>query len=247
MKLRSLLSALIAVSSVSAYANELVVEIPSDGITLQYPQSVRLEQVLSDAIQHSKSSDLLSFPLNKQLFDITKENEANQLKTSVLEELSDLSQKKKKLRTSIELVINQIKRWDVGYRVQVSLDYDLIRLALEKNPRLSGKFELLLPSREEAFTVEGLVFSPQKIKLNQASSASEYLSQVNKLSSAHKSEAWIIYSDGHFIRSGYAYWNKEPTQLTPGSVVFFGFDSDDKDIRELEHKIVKLISMRKGL
>ncbi|USD41322.1 capsule biosynthesis GfcC family protein [Vibrio sp. SCSIO 43135] len=234
--------------TLSAETNsKLSIQIPSESITLSYPEPVRLEQVFKDTIANSKQSSPLAYPLANQIFDISKEHEAEQLKTGVLKQLNQLVAEEDTFKESAKLLIEQIKRWDVGYREKISLDYDVIRLVPSSNPILAGQYEIIVPNRSNQVIVEGLLFRPGTLEIRSGYTVSDYLAEASLLSSAHRSYVWIIYPDGEFTRSGYAYWNDDQATVAPGSILFLGFNTDSEEMLELERKIVTLISMRKGL
>ena len=239
----TLASALLPIFGVSA--DGLKVKLLSQDTILQYEDAQRLETVLSDAIAHSQTLSPVTYPLANQLFNSNKQAMAQQLKSDVLEQLE---QKKQHTGddTSMDILIEQVKRWTVGYRESLSLDIDKVRIQAEHNPLLAGAYELITPQREEHIQVEGLLFRPQTLAFASATTLSEALDQTDILSTANNSFAWVIYPDGHHVKAGYAYWNNENTHLTPGTVVFVGFNSDDSELQRLEENIVKLISMRKG-
>ena len=61
---------------------QLSVELPVQGITLNYSQFVRLEQVLDDA---NTNGALGYFPLSAQLFDRNAQQQVDSLKAKVIE------------------------------------------------------------------------------------------------------------------------------------------------------------------
>ncbi len=230
----------------SVLASSLFVELPSEHIALKYSQSVRLHQVLSDSMVHLKSRFPMSYPLANQLFNLDREPEAFSAKLSALDSLSNLDSTKS-LQVASGILIEQIKRWDVGYREFVPLDLDVVRDQPSFNPLLTGNYELLIPQRENKVLIEGLVYSPKIVNFSSRSTVASVLNQLTPLSVANSSHAWVIYPDGNYSRVGYAYWNDEETSLAPGSVIFLGFDSESSELEALELQIVKLISMRKNI
>lgn len=237
---------LAALPALGAMANPLIVQLPNERIALEYPLPVRLDQVLADAAKNLKSNSPSSYPISNQLFNLSKSIEAQEDKLSVLKTLSEL-QAPSGLRVSSEILFEQVKRWDIGYREFLPLDLDLVRDHPELNPRLLGEYELLIPSRKNVIIIEGLLFKPRVVEFSSAHKLSELLDHAQTLSTASNSYAWIIYPDGHYERFGYAYWNNQNPNLVPGSVVFVGFKSEAPELMELERKIVKLISMRKKI
>ncbi|WP_159656109.1 capsule biosynthesis GfcC family protein [Vibrio atypicus] len=235
---------LITASNASAQA--LKVNLPSTGIALEYAQPQRIDQVFTDVIAQKPSPSPVNFPIANQLFNLEKQEQSEQFKQQVLKKLTDLTSGSGKQKKSIGILIEQIKDWQVGYRESITLDFDEIRLQSKANPMLSGEYEFIIPGRSNTVSFEGLLFSPQQVDFKSNQTLSDYLGKLNLLSSAHPSYAWVIYPNGHYIKAGYAYWNNDSTQLTPGSVVFLGYNSDTREMQNIEKDIVKLISMRKG-
>lgn len=228
-------------------ASSLSLTIPSEQITLNYDAPVRLEQVMTDVVSHTKSHIPFLYPISTQLFNLERESDAQTLKQDVINELSQVANTDTSLKPSVGILIEQIKRWDVGYRENLTLDIDRIRIQPKANPMMAGNYELLLPERNEVVTFGGLLFSPQQTSLLAGQKLSYYLKHVNTLSSAHPSFTWVVYPDGHYKRVGYAYWNDESTSLIPGTYVFLGFNSESEHLLRLEEQIVKLVTMRKSL
>ena len=230
-----------------ALAAKLTVELPSEQVVLEYSQPIRLDQLLRDVIKQSKVSSPLIFSVGNQLFNIDRQNEALQLKQQIISHLQRIAAQDADLRVSSEILIEQINSWDIGYRELINLDYNQVRIEPEDNPLLSGNYELILPNRENRVRIEGLLFDSRIVDFTASDPLSAYIIPSSILSSANPSYAWIIYPDGPYKRVGYAYWNDEGTRLTPGSVIFIGFNSDSEEFQTLEANIIKLISMRKGL
>ena len=230
----------------SSFANTLTIKIPQQNSVLDYPHPVRLEQVFSDIITQSNTRSPNDYSIGNKLFNLDKAEQSQQLKQQVLNDLQVLLNEKKSDAASIQIIIDQITQWQVGYRETLNLDFDTIRMQSQANPMLSGHFEFLTTQRTPRIHVEGLLFAPQSMELKSNKSLEHYIDQISPLSSAHSSDAWVIYPDGHYIRAGYAYWNNQNIQLIPGTVVFLGFNSDSTDSLKLEERIVKLITMRKS-
>ncbi|WP_083628785.1 capsule biosynthesis GfcC family protein [Vibrio panuliri] len=227
--------------------NSTTVAIPATQQQFTFSKPLPLEAFLSALHQSKSFAKLHTFPFSYQLFDTNRELEAVEFQTTVLEKLQFLAQSNHTLKTSAELLLQQVKRWDVGYRIFTPLDWDVVRIDSGSNLTLSGNYELLTPLRKERVIFEGLLVSPQSIALKSTNSLSAYTSQIRSLSSANPSYAWVIYPDGTTRKVGYALWNETPVNLTPNSVVFFGFNSEEPSLVQLEKDIVKLITMRKAL
>lgn len=225
-------------------ASALNVILPAEQIALNYEQPVRLEQVFKDAIAQSKTTSPTEYLLANKLFNLDKAEQSEQLKQQVLDQLNALQLKNQKYKTSSDILTNQIESWEVSYREDLNLDFDVIRTQPSANPMLSGDFALVSEKRSSWISVEGVMSKPQNLKFKSHLNLHDYIGQVDSLSSANPSYAWVIYPDGNTVRAGYAQWNEESIQLTPNTVVFLGFDSDSGNTLELEKQIVKLITMR---
>lgn len=228
----------------SGFASALKVEVLDESYSLEYPEPMRLAHVLTDTVKHSRTHSPFVYPIANQLFNVEKESQAQQIKTEVLKQLALLNTSSSE-RISANILIEQIKRWDIGYREMISLDLDQVRDQPSKNPMLSGHYQLVLPHRNNKIYIEGLLFHPYTQEFDATQKLSDILTDTQIPSSANDSYAWVIYPDGSFIKAGYAYWNDEKTNLTPGSIVFIGFNASKKNLEALEEMIVELISMRK--
>ncbi|RJX67161.1 hypothetical protein DZ860_19285 [Vibrio sinensis] len=241
-----LIWAVTMIPNLYAEENKVRVELPIQNQTFVYKQNIRLDQLISTVWTNSPSNAPLILPLGFQLFDKNKNAEALELKQKVIERLQYVQKSDDTLAQSAQLLQQQIQHWDVGYRLNISLDYDLVRLFTKNNPVMDGDFELITPIRKESVFIEGLLFKPHSAPLSSTKPLHDYLSDAYLLSSAHQSYVWVIYPDGKYKRVGYAAWNEESINLTPNTSIFIGMDSDTPAWSELEEDIVKLITMRKA-
>ncbi|MEF1171093.1 capsule biosynthesis GfcC family protein [Vibrio sinaloensis] len=231
---------------VPVYATELSVSLPGDQLALEYPHPVRIEQVFTDVIALQGATQPTIYPLANQLFNLDKQFQADVEKQEVLEQLKALADRQVISAEAAGVLKQQIQSWDVAYREKIDLDFDQIRTDAADNPMLQGNYELMTPKRTRTLSFEGALYTPQNVEFDESLSLSDYLSRLNLLKSAAPSYAWVIYPDGNFVRSGYAYWNSQNTSLTPGSVIFIGFNSSNKEVQQLEQQIVQLITMRRS-
>ncbi|MGX1923798.1 capsule biosynthesis GfcC family protein [Vibrio sp. NH-7] len=228
------------------YATELSISLPGDQLALEYPHPVRIEQVFTDVIALQGATQPTVYPLANQLFNLDKQFQADIEKQDVLEKLQALVDGQVISEEVAGVFKQQIQSWTVAYREKIDLDFDQIRTDAADNPMLQGNYELITPERTRTISFEGALYTPQDVEFDESLSLSGYLSRLNLLKTAHPSYAWVIYPDGNFVRSGYAYWNSQNTSLTPGSVIIIGFNSSNKEVQQLEQQIVQLITMRKS-
>lgn len=164
--LRSLiaLSALFTLSSASAASNfvtpdgsslvKTTIELPLQGVTLEYKANVRLLQVLDDANASSNenaSGSIGYFPLSAQLFDKTnteanEANKANQAieakKRNVFNQLDAFSVEEPEAK----LVKQQLASFQYLNRVFIELDRNAVISQSDKNPLLVSSSNANKPS-----------------------------------------------------------------------------------------------------
>lgn len=228
------------------YAAELSISLPGDQLALEYPHPVRIEQVFTDVIALKGATQPAVHPLANQLFNLDRQSQANQEKQRVVKHLQALADRQLIPAEAAGVLKQQIQGWAVAYREKIDLDFDQIRTDAADNPMLQGNYELITPERTRTISFEGTLYTPQDVEFDESLSLTDYLSRLNLLKSADPSYAWVIYPDGNFVRSGYAYWNSQNTSLTPGSIIFVGFKSGNKEVQQLEQQVVQLITMRRS-
>ena len=110
----------------------LTVGLPMQGITLQYSQPTRLEQVLTDA---NANGALGYFPLSAQLFDRNAQPQVENVKQQVLDKLKHLALQEPQAKS----VIEQLESFDYQARYFVELDQNAVMSQADKNPLLVSK------------------------------------------------------------------------------------------------------------
>ncbi|MEZ9740414.1 capsule biosynthesis GfcC family protein [Vibrio splendidus] len=110
----------------------LTVELPVQGISLQYSQPTRLEQVLTDA---NANGGLGYFPLSAQLFDRNAQPQVDNVKQQVLDKLKHFSSQEPQAKS----VIKQLESFDYQARYFVELDQNAVMSQADKNPLLVSK------------------------------------------------------------------------------------------------------------
>ncbi|MDH5918941.1 capsule biosynthesis GfcC family protein [Vibrio splendidus] len=110
----------------------LTVELPVQGISLQYSQPTRLEQVLTDA---NANGALGYFPLSAQLFDRNAQPQVDKVKQQVLDKLKHFSLQEPQATS----VIKQLESFDYQARYFVELDQNAVMSQADKNPLLVSK------------------------------------------------------------------------------------------------------------
>jgi len=252
-----LLSGVTHALSLEEKVQELSVELPVQGVTLNYSQPVRLEQVLNDA---NTNGALGYFPLSAQLFDLDAQQQVDILKTQVIEQLNHLALQEPQVKS----VIAQLESFDYQARYFVDLDRNAVISQPEKNPLLlskekvleSGKFnqaqrfELYLTSRPTDLVLVGAVKQAHKLMLIENGQLDNYLSMLPKgelLEVADKSIAFVVQPDGHVDEITYAYWNRKQAYFAPGAILFIAFDSLPSEFSTLNQNIIELLRHKVNL
>ncbi|UOE80929.1 capsule biosynthesis GfcC family protein [Vibrio splendidus] len=254
----------------------LTVELPVQGITLQYSQPTRLEQVLTDA---NANGALGYFPLSAQLFDRNAQPQIDNVKKQVLDKLKHFSSQEPQAKS----VIKQLESFDYQARYFVELDQNAVMSQADKNPLLVSKkptvaskqsamaskqqatalkkpaspksteqqhFELYLTARPTSVNVVGAVKQAQTLPVVEHAQLDNYLTRLPKgqlLDIADNSTAFVIQPDGQVNEISYAYWNSKPAYFAPGAIIFIAFDSLPSEFSTLNQDIVELLRHKVNL
>lgn len=281
-----MMSALFVLSSASA-ASDLVtpersssvkttIELPLQGMTLEYKANVRLLQVLDDA---NASGSIGYFPLSAQLFDKTnteaneanESNKANQAieakKRNVFNQLDAFSVEE----PEANLVRQQLASFQYLNRVFIELDRNAVISQSDKNPLLVSSsnankpsstaikrastsqtqaFSLYLPQRPTSIQLMGAMKESVTMNLIEHGTLNDYLDALPNGfigESADKSVAYVVQPDGVVQTIQYADWNEQPVYLAPGAIVFMAFYSLPSEYSTLNQDIVDLLRHKVGL
>ncbi|MEZ9778576.1 capsule biosynthesis GfcC family protein [Vibrio sp. 10N.261.54.A5] len=284
MRALLMMSALFALSSASS-ASDLVtpersssikttIELPLQGVTLEYQTNVRLLRVLDDANANASSNangTIGYFPLSAQLFDITNTEatavtgfkEANQAieakKRNVLNQLEAFAVEE----PEANLVRQQLASFQYLNRVFIELDRNAVISQPDKNPLLVSSshtnkpsdsqtqaFSLYLPQRPVSIQLMGAMKESVTMNLIEHGTLNDYLDALPNGfigESADKSVAYVVQPDGVVQTIQYAYWNEQPVYLAPGAIVFMAFYSLPSEYSTLNQDIVDLLRHKVGL
>ncbi|MEZ9312046.1 capsule biosynthesis GfcC family protein [Vibrio sp. 10N.286.49.F3] len=284
MRALLMISALFALSSASS-ASDLVtpersssikttIELPLQGVTLEYQTNVRLLRVLDDANVNASSNangTIGYFPLSAQLFDITNTEatavtgfkEANQAieakKRNVLNQLEAFAVEE----PEANLVRQQLASFQYLNRVFIELDRNAVISQSDKNPLLVSSshtnkpsdsqtqaFSLYLPQRPTSIQLMGAMKESVTMNLIEHGTLNDYLDALPNGfigESADKSVAYVVQPDGVVQTIQYAYWNEQPVYLAPGAIVFMAFYSLPSEYSTLNQDIVDLLRHKVGL
>ncbi|MEZ8911534.1 capsule biosynthesis GfcC family protein [Vibrio cyclitrophicus] len=293
MRALLMMSALFALSSASAASDlvtpaslykpasassvKTIIELPLQGVTLEYQTNVRLLRVLDDANANASSNangTIGYFPLSAQLFDITNTEatavtgfkEANQANESI-------EAKKRNVLNQLEafaveepeanLVRQQLASFQYLNRVFIELDRNAVISQSDKNPLLVSSphtnkpsdsqtqaFSLYLPQRPTSIQLMGAMKESVTMNLIEHGTLNDYLDALPNGfigESADKSVAYVVQPDGVVQTIQYAYWNEQPVYLAPGAIVFMAFYSLPSEYSTLNQDIVDLLRHKVGL
>ena len=253
-----------AASNVVTPSIKTTIELPLQGVTLEYQTNVRLLQVLDDANASSNenaSGSIGYFPLSAQLFDKTNTQAIETKKHNVFNQLEALAVEE----PEANLVRQQLASFQYLNRVFIELDRNAVISQLNKNPLLvsssnlektsatqaqTQKFSLYLPQRPTSFQLMGAMKESVTMNLIEHGTLNDYLDVLPNGfvgESADKSVAYVVQPDGVVQTIQYAYWNEQPVYLAPGAIVFMAFYSLPSEYSTLNQDIVDLLRHKVGL
>lgn len=238
------------------------IDLPLQGVTLEYKANVRLLQVLDDA---NANSSIGYFPLSAQLFDKTntEANETNKdieaKKRNVFNQLDAFSVEEPEAK----LVKQQLASFQYLNRVFIELDRNAVISQSDKNPLLVSSshtnkpsdsqiqaFSLYLPQRPTSIQLMGAMKESVTMNLIEHGTLNDYLDALPNGfmgESVDKSVAYVVQPDGVVQTIQYAYWNELPVYLAPGAIVFMAFYSLPSEYSTLNQDIVDLLRHKVGL
>lgn len=247
------------------------IELPLQGVTLEYKANVRLLQVLDDAnasfnanasSNENASGSIGYFPLSAQLFDKTNIQASESIeakKRNVFNQLDAFSVEEPEAK----LVKQQLASFQYLNRVFIELDRNVVISQSDKNPLLVSSshtnkpsasqtqaFSLYLPQRPTSIQLMGAMKESVTMNLIEHGTLNDYLDALPNGfigESADKSLAYVVQPDGVVQTIRYAYWNEQPVYLAPGAIVFMAFYSLPSEYSTLNQDIVDLLRHKVGL
>lgn len=196
------------------------VEIEYEGNLIRYDSNPRLSAVLHRLV---KSTEFYWHSASLYSLD---DNSAIKLKTEVLDLLSEIKTETGAATDkmlALQAIENQIYSWKVATRLNLELDYDLIRIRKELNPRLeSGRYVLNLPFRVFTIKVFGAVEKPVEIAHQRMTHVKEYLSkqEIQYLQYADREFVYIVHPNGQVKKVSIGLHNPEHVEIPPGGSIY---------------------------
>ncbi|MGP3593617.1 capsule biosynthesis GfcC D2 domain-containing protein [Vagococcus sp. WN89Y] len=124
---------------------------------------------------------------------------------------------------AINALRQQLQAVKVTGRQIVNLDPDYVRTHRLANRTLLGQYTLWVGAQPSTVSVIGLVSRPGNKPFTPGRDVVSYLDEMDLLSGAERSYAWVIYPTGKTQKVPVAYWNRRHVEPMPGSVIFVGF------------------------
>ncbi|OBU11947.1 hypothetical protein AYY19_08535 [Photobacterium aquimaris] len=211
-------------------------------VTLQYADSVRLAQVVSDSLKQ-RTTATAPYWLGSSLTTTTVPS----AKTTLIKQLTTLSQQHSDdaaLSRSFANTAQWLQLQIQTQRLPVAIDIDKVRLHNADNPLLNGNYQLNLANHPTSITVIGAIEQPQQLDWQPRMAASDYLAHVSLLDIAANSEVTVIQPDGVVQQHPIAYWNKAHLDIAPGAIIYVGYQSLFNDYRDLNHDISSMLINR---
>lgn len=218
------------------------VSIQYAGNVISYENNPRLSAVLSRLVLSKEfywhSASL--YRLNSQSMD----SELKRLNDLLAKVKAETGVKTEKM-VALLAIEHQIAQWRLAERLPLIVDYDLIRIREELNPRLeSGDYYLHLPFREYEVSIVGAVAEVGRVAHIAAQSVDKYLEKKNIsfLSYADTNVVYIIHPTGRVKRIPLGLHNSSHNEVPPGGTIYIPlkelpFSKVNSELNELVAKL----------
>lgn len=175
------------------------------------------------------------------------------MRTKVLESLNALENQwqqkgKTQLAQSAATLAKTIREWPLAERILVPLNYDLIRIYPEHNPRVDhGHYLLSMKDRPNTVEVLGLISTSPSVALHHGGvSVREYVRTTSQLKGACPDWVHIISPAGVIEKAPIASWNHHHREVRPGSqlLVLFSPAKLPREFKNINLEIARLAQHR---
>jgi hypothetical protein len=222
----------------------------TQALTLQYPQPIRLVQVVQDSLTNinklvaeDDTQPKAIYWLSAGLYDLATVTAAESQQRQILHLLS--RQVSGQVQPQNTRAINTLSNWitanTFAKREAITLDFDAIRLKQELNPLISGRYLLTLPTKPEYVMVLGAVEKNGRQPFRTRQAATKYLDWALPIADSEKSFAWLIQPDGHVEHYPIAYWNNHHIDVAPGAIIYLEFQGAQENEQALNQQIIELL------
>ncbi|OOE58994.1 hypothetical protein BZG18_13810 [Salinivibrio kushneri] len=188
-----------------------------EGETIDYDAPPRLSDAVMDGLRLTEKNIVDIYWPGAGLYDITLPSRLSPTAMAAAENQITIQTGKPQQRW--RRLVRTLKTFTVERRAKVSLDPDLTRIDISKNPRLDGQWRLVFPQRPDHVWVLGNVAAPGQYSWQVRQGASDYLGQA-KANTLGKSYAWVVQPDGAIEKHAIAYWNASHQDIAPGAVIY---------------------------
>ncbi|PJE53243.1 capsule biosynthesis GfcC D2 domain-containing protein [Marinomonas sp. BSi20584] len=228
----------LATLSQNAKADNAVITLLHNQVTLSYPQEVRFLQLLQDAYSQSQYQ---IYPLGSALINPNKQSIVTNQKRAVLRQLAAIN------TPAAKHIANYLNRLNLVYHEDMVFDFTKVRIKPKLNPLVKGEYSLLLAQRPNHITVfdaaQDLV---KKVPLNKSGELRDYLAQFSGATKEQQpyDSVWIIQADRSIYQAKDLQWKNTLYFLSPGAMVFIGLPNLSDEYRDLNANIAHLFAFR---
>ena len=224
--------------SQNAKADNAIITLQHNQITLSYPQEVRFSQLLQDAYSHT---NYLIYLLGSALINPNKQSIVTNQKSTVLRQLAAIN------TPAAKHIINHLNRLNLVYHEDMVFDLTKVRMNPKLNPTIKGEYSLSLPKRPTHITVfDARQNQIKTIPLNKNGELHDYLAQFAGVSKSQQpyDSVWVIQADRSIYQVKDLQWKNTLYFLSPGAMVFIGLQNLPDDYRDLNANVAQLFAFR---
>ncbi|MGF1697515.1 capsule biosynthesis GfcC family protein [Vibrio lamellibrachiae] len=221
-----------------AIASETIIEVQHsqhESITLTFEQAPRLDTAVMTATNYHQLSLMEIDWLKSALFDgNTPFHLKEKTLTSLKSQKHEANVDEKHYWDALSV---QLKKWQFSSRIFTTLDPDTTRLAMAKNPRLQGNYQIFLGDVNDAPSIKilGYVKQPTSLPWYPRKSAIDYL-EVARINTSNLSTVWVIQPDGITFEYPIAYWNYQFHNIAPGAIIYVPMPLNTIDTKTATNK-----------
>lgn len=224
------------------FSNFASVEIQYAGNSLKFNANPRLSSVLGRVMV---STDFYWHGSSLYRLNSSESKAARQMLLKELDSVLSKTGSKTSKYAALLKIKEQVSNWQVADKLSVELDYDLIRIREELDPRLDdGEYLLHLPFRAYDINVVGAVETTGKFPHIAATSVKAYFDNKNikRLDYADYEFAYVIHPDGSYKKVSLSAYNQEHVEVAPGGTIYvpikeLPFDSTNEELNERVAKL----------
>lgn len=233
-----------------ACAGELVWKNSGKEKTVHFNNNARLLNVF-DSIKLDGDVNWESAQIEneKSVSEITKNKEELDKKTHDLELLWLNDGRKQKELTALRVLLRDINAITIAGAIKSELEPDRIRVKLEYNLPLVGRYKLYTNKDFTHVYINGLINTNQLTTLKDGYFVSDYIDKTKLNDCADNNEVYVISARHGWKKVKIAYWNGDKIEPYPGETIFVGFNSDllPDEFKELNDMIANYLVNRMPL